>query len=964
MNGIITISDGQGTTIENGVVDTDSLITDTMTSTNMISTNMIVPRVSPTLTSLLGSTVNLTTLCQNLNFNTTNRNFEIWDDQATGQIFIVDVSNNTVYINTLNGYFAGLNSLQFLSPNLQLLNSNVSFPNSTVSFNSYLPTTTITTGFANNNFITKAYGDSVYHPLGSYASLPGNNIYTGTNQFNSNLPTSTLTPTLGTQLITKTYGDSTYPLKSGSNSFTGTNTFNNNLPTSTLTSATLGTQFITRAIADGRFGQLATANTWTLQNTFQNGILPCTTLTTTNIQLGGNNQLQYRQATSLNNISIGNNTIRGDSNALGVANNTGSRNIGVGGEVLVNLDSGSDMIFIGYQAGQNCGSTRINNVQPQRCIAIGTFSQRGNLYATDAISIGYNSLVSASGPAIGNICIGSNVGNGINFQSYNVLIGTECGPYVNDNAVTGIGYQCLGDARGQFNSGVALGTQAGFSNNGGAGGTFIGTEAFYTNTTGQYNTGLGLKAGRGSPANGNYMTCIGAFSSASSNNECVFGGATITDQLFLTLPQKNRLYCNQVIGAVATYSITFRSNENVIVNSSLTTQINLPQATTATAVRLGATFNIIRTSGATSNIIISAFGTETIFYSGSASTSVPIDSWVNSISFVCVNNVAGSPMWAVCRYNDRVTLATDARKLQTLSDSSNVNYPVCFTTISNGTNYNNVYAESSLTYNPSTDLMTVPNLTVTGSLNATSTTSTNLTITDRTGDSNTYYINFTNAVSGNLSVSASSDLKYTPLSKTLDTYKIISSSKQISNIPTLITSTTTLTFPLLEYYTFTMKTAAGYVINFPEITASTVGSKTTLKRIGGSPQVLQIGLANNQAVYIGSTSTTIATPANLLATTQTHCQLIATQIGDIGAGTFTNLANQFVVIINTQSSGTIAIGTRIYLGAVLGYRFITSYQSGVGGLGSYSVNAVLPTASSGVAYTTEITYGWAVVSIA
>jgi hypothetical protein len=293
-----------------------------------------------------------------------------------------------------------------------------------------------------------------------------------------------------------------------------------------------------------------------------------------------------------------------------------------------------------------------------------------------------------------------------------VLIGRECGPYVNDNAVTGIGYQCLGDARGQFNSGVSIGTQAGYSNNGGAGGTFIGTESFYTNTTGAYNSGLGLKAGRGSPANGNYMTCIGAFSSASANNECVFGGSTITDQAFLTLPQKCKLYCNQVIGAVANYTISLRTNENVIVNNALTTQINLPIATQATEVRVGATFNIIRTSGGTSAITISANGTETIYFNGVASTSIVFHSYIQSLTLVIVNNVAGSPMWCVCRYNDTTT---HALKLQTLTDSSNVNYPVSFTTIAT-TGFNNVYANSSLTYNPSTSLMTLPNITVNNNL--------------------------------------------------------------------------------------------------------------------------------------------------------------------------------------------------------------------------------------------------------
>jgi hypothetical protein len=385
MNGIITISDGQGTIIENGVVDTDSLITDTMTSTNMISSNMIVPRINTSLIPGFGSTVNLTNLVQNLSFNNTTRYFNFIAD-TTNPILAIDFANEGFAIlgNTVNLYPS---NLYFASGNTQFTNSVVTFLNSNVSFDSNLPTTTITTGFANNNFITKGYGDSVYHPLGSYASLPGNNIYTGTNQFNTNLPTSTLTPTLGTQLITKTYGDSTYPLISGNNAFTGTNTFNSNLPTSTVSSATLGTQFITRAIADGRFGQLATANTWTSQNTFQTGILPCTTLTTTNIQLGGSNQLQYRQATSLNNISIGNNTLRGDTNSLGLANNTGSRNIGIGGEVLQNLDTGNDNIFIGFQAGSGANPSRLTSGnQPNRCIAIGSFSQGAtNLYATNAI---------------------------------------------------------------------------------------------------------------------------------------------------------------------------------------------------------------------------------------------------------------------------------------------------------------------------------------------------------------------------------------------------------------------------------------------------------------------------------------------------------------------------------------------------------------------------------------------------
>jgi hypothetical protein len=37
-----------------------------------------------------------------------------------------------------------------------------------------------------------------------------NNIWTGTNEFNTSLPTSTLTPSLGTQFVTKAYADANY----------------------------------------------------------------------------------------------------------------------------------------------------------------------------------------------------------------------------------------------------------------------------------------------------------------------------------------------------------------------------------------------------------------------------------------------------------------------------------------------------------------------------------------------------------------------------------------------------------------------------------------------------------------------------------------------------------------------------------------------------------------------------------
>jgi hypothetical protein len=45
---------------------------------NLISTKTIITRVNTSLTSLLGSTINLSTLCQNMYFDSVNRFFKIY----------------------------------------------------------------------------------------------------------------------------------------------------------------------------------------------------------------------------------------------------------------------------------------------------------------------------------------------------------------------------------------------------------------------------------------------------------------------------------------------------------------------------------------------------------------------------------------------------------------------------------------------------------------------------------------------------------------------------------------------------------------------------------------------------------------------------------------------------------------------------------------------------------------------
>jgi hypothetical protein len=139
----------------------------------------------------------------------------------------------------------------------------------TNAFNSNIPTTTLTPTSL-TQFITKGYGDSNYAGSGI---LSGTNSWSGTNAFNSNIPTTTLTPTSLTQFITKGYGDSNYAgsgILSGTNSWSGTNAFNSNIPTTTLTPTSL-TQFITKGYGDSNYagsGILSASNTWSGTNTF------------------------------------------------------------------------------------------------------------------------------------------------------------------------------------------------------------------------------------------------------------------------------------------------------------------------------------------------------------------------------------------------------------------------------------------------------------------------------------------------------------------------------------------------------------------------------------------------------------------------------------------------------------------------------------------------------------------------
>ena len=93
------------------------------------------------------------------------------------------------------------------------------------------------------------------------ALLGSNNIWTGSNMFNTTLPTSTVTPSSGTQLITKTYADGAFVALAGNQTVGGTKTFSNRI-----------TGSIAQAFVSGTSGsaqRLVTATTIGADNTLR-----------------------------------------------------------------------------------------------------------------------------------------------------------------------------------------------------------------------------------------------------------------------------------------------------------------------------------------------------------------------------------------------------------------------------------------------------------------------------------------------------------------------------------------------------------------------------------------------------------------------------------------------------------------------------------------------------------------------
>ena len=111
----------------------------------------------------------------------------------------------------------------------------------------YITTPTQTAGTNNTRVATTAFVQTAVSG-GSASLLSSANVWTNTNQFNSFLPSSTLSPSSGNDLVNKTFADTKGGLALA-NVWTNTNTFNSFLPSSTLTPSS-GNDLVNKTYVD------------------------------------------------------------------------------------------------------------------------------------------------------------------------------------------------------------------------------------------------------------------------------------------------------------------------------------------------------------------------------------------------------------------------------------------------------------------------------------------------------------------------------------------------------------------------------------------------------------------------------------------------------------------------------------------------------------------------------------------
>jgi len=192
----------------------------------------------------------------------------------------------------------------------------------------------------------------------------GDNVFTGTNTFNVNLPTSSVTPTSGSQLITKSFADATYSTGTNTNDYvTG---FSRNALTGavTITQANTGTPITSESytsITDAQINAIGT-NTGNITTNASNISTNTGNITTNASNISTNASNISTNGTNISNLTTATNpcfksaSLTGQDLTLTPISGTAtviSLPSGTGDAVLAGGTSGSRQIFTGFNTFTN-----------------------------------------------------------------------------------------------------------------------------------------------------------------------------------------------------------------------------------------------------------------------------------------------------------------------------------------------------------------------------------------------------------------------------------------------------------------------------------------------------------------------------------------------------------------------------------------------------------------------------------
>ena len=179
---------------------------------------------------------------------------------------------------------------------------------------------------------TTAYVETAVSAVGG-VSLSGNNVFTGNNTYNTNLPTSTISAISGNQLVNLTTLNSeittagtSYAKLATANAFTSTNTFNSFLPTSTILASSANEftnkNYVDNAISGGSYVTTNTTQSISGAKTFNTNTLTASAGITIKNGASAQTATLTQNATTLNVIGAGDISIK-PTNDFNVVTGTG-----------------------------------------------------------------------------------------------------------------------------------------------------------------------------------------------------------------------------------------------------------------------------------------------------------------------------------------------------------------------------------------------------------------------------------------------------------------------------------------------------------------------------------------------------------------------------------------------------------------------------------------------------------------